>query len=341
MNTVIFFTPHFLPRLGGVEIHVSELSRVLANRDWKITIVTLQDADSQALIEKTSNMTIVRVPKTAQNNKVSIWSWIKNYFKTVSADTIIHIHDVGWWCIWQLLFNRKNNFYITFHGWEGSFPVKWRAKLHRLIISWLVKGSIHVGTFIQNFYWDKPSAVVFGGVTLPVKAVIQPLSLPTLQIVFLGRLERENEIELYIKILTELVTLGVKPSVTWVGDGTYRTVCEKWGNVTGMVADTKKYVQSADLVFANSYLSILESQAQGKIVCSMYNNELKKDYLKSFPAADLLIISNSAHDAAAEIKNIASDGELYKQVSKKNAVFAQDKSWNKVADVYEKLWRTK
>lgn len=341
MKQIIFFTPQFLPHLGGVETHISQISRVLADRGWKVVIVTLQHDESQLLEVKNKYSTVVRIPLTAQVNKFSLWNWIKNYFKNVPVQSIIHIHDVGWWLIFQLLFGRKNNFYITFHGWEGVYPVRWQAKLHRLIIAWLVKGSIHVGKFIQMYYWDKPTAIVYGGVTLPVQSVISEPNKDTFHLVFLGRLEKENDIELYLQVLTELATSDIRVDVTWVGDGSYRRICQKWGKVTGMVTDTKKYIQPANFVFASSYLSILESQAQGKIVCSMYSNKLKKDYVTTFPAAELLLVSDDPKKIASKIKELAADIDMFRRLSKKNAVFGQAQTWNRVADTYEELWGTK
>lgn len=338
MKKVIFFTPHFLPKLGGVEKHVAKVSEVLINRDWNVEVVTVQESEDQPLNEKIKNISIIRIPLTSQVNKFAVWKWVKKYFNTIPTTSIIHLHDVGWWVLPQLIGNIKNNFYITFHGWEGNFPVRWQAKIHRLFISWLVKDSIHVGSFIQKYYWDRPKYIVYGGVDLPIQSTISSISNP-LKVVFLGRLIRENSIESYIQVLTELAKLHIKVEVTWVGDGEFRSLCEKWGNVTGMVENTRKYVQKADIVFSNSYLSILESQAQGKIVCSLYHHQLKKDYLETYPASEELVIADNPESMAYEIKNLIENQEKFKSLSKKSARFGQSQTWNLVADVYEKLWQ--
>lgn len=333
----MFITPHFWPRLGGVETHVARLSEVLHSRKWQVEVVTLQDDPTQVLREKTSYAVVKRIPLRSQVGRSSLWSWIKKYFQSISENAIIHVHDVGWWLLPILFFNKKNKFYITFHGWEGKYPVRWQAKLHRLLISLLVNGNIHVGSFIQNFYWDKPSAVVFGGVQLPVKTEIQPIATP-LNIVFLGRLETENNIEKYIEVLSKLAQSNVVVKMTWVGDGKFRHICEKWGRVTGMVDDVRSYTKDAHLIFASSYLSMLESQAQGKVICALYDNPLKKMYLESYPGSDTVILESSAALVAERIMELLENQDKYRYLSKKSAAFAQTQTWNLVADRYEQLW---
>lgn len=338
MKKVIFLTPHFLPHLGGVETHVSEVARVLTGRLWEIEIVTVQETDSQPLIERFEFGQVTRIPLAAQSSKKQMWNWFKKYFKSVDKDAIVHIHDVGWWIIPQLLLGNKKRFYITFHGWEGIYPVRWQAKLHRLFISRLVNKSIHVGSFISEFYWDKPNKVVYGGVKLPVQTAIAHPQLPALNITFLGRLEKENCLELFLKLLTELTEEKLKINITWVGDGHYRSICEKWGKVTGMVSNVRKYITNADVVFSSSYLSMLEAEAQGKIVCALYDNPLKKRYLETFPGQAGLLIDDAAEKLVPRVLGLLKNDHRFAQISKQNAAFAQSQTWNKVADIYEELW---
>ena len=54
--------------------------------------------------------------------------------------------------------------FITFHGWETEYPVRLTAKLQRYLYSKLAVGSIHVGSWISKFYWDKPNFITYGGI---------------------------------------------------------------------------------------------------------------------------------------------------------------------------------
>lgn len=338
MKKVIFVTPHFLPHLGGVETHVSQVAKVLAARDWDITVITSQETVVQPLNDKLEYCHVVRIPLEAQSSKKTIWQWNQKYFQKVDEDTIIHIHDVAWWLLPVLLFSNKKYFYLTFHGWEGVYPVRWQAKLHRLVVSKLVRKTIHVGGFIQDFYWDKPNKIIYGGVDLPVKATIVFPQSSSINIVFLGRLEKENSIDSFFQLLTKLTELKLKLHITWVGDGEFRSTCEKWGEVTGMVTNVRRFISSADIVFASSYLSILEAQAQGKIVCALYDNPLKQRYLETFPGKDGLLIAEKPDQLAIKIRKLLDNKSSFLQLSKRSAVFAQSQSWNMIADAYEDLW---
>lgn len=337
MKNVIFLTPYFLPRLGGVEKHVSELAKVLFKKGYKVTILTMQVDSTDSLNEKFPYCSVIRIPLDQQRNKFTLWRWIKNYFDNRKESEIIHVHDVGWWLLIQAIVYKKNNFFITFHGWEGTLPIRWQAKLHRLLISKISKGSIHVGAFIQHYYWDKPNKITYGGTQL--SPYVRPQSLSKeITIVFLGRLEKENDIELYLLVLAALAKNQIKVKMTWVGDGSFKTVCEMWGSVTGMISDTQAYVKEADFVFASSYLSILESQAAGKVVCAVYNSPLKKLYLHTYPGKDSMIISNKPEEIAISIEQLIIASSKYKKLSENSYHFAQTNSWNEVADVYEALW---
>lgn len=338
MKKVLFLSPSFLPHLGGVETHVSEISKLLAKKGWQITILTVQNSSDQLEKEKISYATIIRIPLESQKNKITLWKWIHKYFSTSYSGEIIHVHDIGWWILPEVLFNKNLSFYITFHGWEGVYPVRWQAKFHRLIISKLAKAKIHVGGFIQKFYWDKPDLITYGGVIPEIQKKVVFPDKNNLNIVFLGRLEKENNIEMYVLLLSELVKRNIPINVTWVGDGSLRNLCDKWGTVTGMVTDPHAYIESADFVFASSYLSILQAQAAGKVVCALYDNPLKQAYLETFPGKESLLLANESNMLATQIEKIISDPLRYKSYSEQSYYFAQSQSWNRVADLYEEMW---
>ena len=131
---------------------------------------------------------------------------------------------------------------------------------------------------------------------------------------------------------------NISPKITWVGDGNYRTQCEELGFVTGMVGDVKKYLKVADFVCATSYISILDSQASCKVVCAMYQHDLKKRYLETYPGVDGVLVSGSANDLSFQVIDIISDKNEYFNTVKCATRYASKTTWSEVVDVYEKLW---
>jgi glycosyltransferase involved in cell wall biosynthesis len=137
----------------------------------------------------------------------------------------------------------KGKVFTTFHGWEGQYPVRWQAKLQRLLYNKLSRGVIHVGEWIQEFYWDRPHAVTYGGISIPVsEGGVKSQALgpsPRLRAVFIGRLVSENDVELYIELVKQLKQRGVDIQMQWVGDGPLSSRAAEEGEVVGWQSRTE------------------------------------------------------------------------------------------------------
>lgn len=62
---VLQLTAHFRPNIGGVETHLSDLCKVLAEKDFKVTVLTYQPLQTKAkwkIFEKEKNTEIIRLP---------------------------------------------------------------------------------------------------------------------------------------------------------------------------------------------------------------------------------------------------------------------------------------
>lgn len=337
MKTVVFCTPHFFPDKGGVERHVLEVSRAIKNDQLQIIVITQQTNLSQKYFEVVDGVSVHRIPKSAVL-KIKLWSWIWKNKKILTSAAVVHAHDVGWWLLPLLPFIRSKLF-ITFHGWEGEYPVPVLHKLHRLLLAQVAVGTVHVGKYIQKFYWDKPTAVVYGGVN--TKKII-PASFDSTKntIVFVGRLEKENDILLYIDLFKKLQSRHSTLSILWVGDGHYRAVCEKYGHVTGMISNPSDYYADALLVCAASYLSILEALQMGKLVVALYNSPLKKYYLKLFPFSSQMICGSEISKIISKIETAVSNPEkISAQLRKIQSEVNTEYTWRAVADTYLQLWK--
>lgn len=259
-----------------------------------------------------------------------------------SAD-IVQVHDVFWW-IWPLYPLVYYKTFLTFHGWEGRYPVALTAKIQRYYNAMAAKKTLHVGKFIQEFYWDKPSAVTYGGVD--VQLLTKPLAnLSTSEepwlsnqtkIVFLGRLEETNELAKTLDFLRLVKEKYPKIKISFVGDGSWRAECEKLGRVTGLVADPSHHLLGADLVCASSYLAMLEAQSLGKVVVAFYSHPLKERYLKTYPGAKWLFIGKEPVAVWEKVDRLTnSQASLVALRSRK---FALTQTWEEVLLVYLELW---
>lgn len=355
MSKIIQLTPYYEPHLGGVETHVRQLNELLIGQGHEVVVFCQQHERSLPLEEEIAGVRILRIPVFDFQPflplpnilskfffKLKVWTWIARQGQLLASADVIQIHDVFWW-IWPLYPLIYFKTYLTFHGWEGRYPVQFKAKLQRYYNAMAAKKTLHVGDFIQHFYWDKPTAVIYGGA--PSELIARLLKLENSdqlwlsnqsKIVFIGRLEAVNDLETTLTFLSLVKDKYPKIQISFVGDGSWRTECEKLGQVTGLVSDPSRFLFDCDLVCANSYLSILEAQALGKPVCAFYSNSLKEKYLRGYPGAKLMLIGNDPKAMMRRAESLTK-----KQISglaRKIKDFATTQTWQNVLNTYLQLW---
>ena len=160
------------------------------------------------------------------------------------------------------------------------------------------------------------------------------------QIVFVGRLELENDIEKYLSLAKKLKSI-LDIEIIWVGDGSYKEECQQSGVVTGMVNDLTSYIAKADLIWSASYLSILEAQALGKIVCSFYSHYLKELYIKFYPGSTYMLVEYKVEQMKKQIVNLIDNPQVFNRYSQQAQQWSSQQTWKKVADKYQQLWSPK
>ena len=94
------------------------------------------------------------------------------------------------------------------------------------------------------------------------------------------------------------------------------------------VPNADKYLPKYDFAFVSRYLAILEALAAGIPVIAHYNNAIKFDYLNMAPFAKYISIFNDPNKA-----------NLTNHHVKAGQLWARTQTWNKLADIYEKLWQ--
>lgn len=333
--TVLQFSRLFYPHIGGVEKHVLNLSLQLVESGHQVNIVTEQYDKSLPLHEEIKGISIYRIPISEnESKKIIIWKWLLSNRNLIHKANVIHAHDVGFWYIpFRLLYPFKK-FYITFHGYETVVPPRWQAIVVRKISEAFANGSMVIGEYIKKWYGARPDLILYGGVNVVKSSNLKVQSLnKEPRILFIGRIEEDNGIEVYAKVLEELKKKEFKFTFEAIGDGSQAAKFKKYGAMHGFVKDTDSYIQKADIIFASSYLSILESMIYKKPVISVYTNELKKDYLFLTPFSHWITISNSPKEISGKIisKKINTPNKAYEWV--------KEQTWENVSKKYLQLWK--
>jgi len=340
---ILMFSPLFYPHIGGVEKHVMLLSEELIKYGHEISIITLKYEQNLPEFEIRNQIKIYRITRNQSFNWFSI---LKYKFLLKNAD-IIHLHDFSTFIYWYLPFRFIYPFkkvYITFHGYEGIIPIPKTILLMRFISEYLTNGNICVGEFITKWYKTNADIILYGGVDEELTNIVKNNKRPSA--VFIGRLEKDTGIITYInamKILKQ--NYGINIEVDVCGDGSLKDYIQKYVienhlniNLHGFVEDPGSYIIKNDFAFVSGYLSILEAMINKKLVFSIYENDLKKDYLILFPSANNINISSSPNELADQIAYYYKNMEKAKSKIKNAYSFAKYQTWEKVANSYMELW---
>lgn len=342
---IVFFTRYFHPHIGGVEKHVENLSNELIKMGHRITVITEQYENSTKQREKLQNINIYRTP-TNENyfKKFQIWIWlIKNIHFIKNAD-VIHCHDVFFWYIpFRFIFPNKKA-YVTFHGYETHFPINKKAIIVRRISNLLSSGSINIGKYIEKWYGTKADFIVWGGVkeieNLKLKVEnVTKRNIEKLNILFIGRLEKDTGVSVYLNVLKLLKQKNIKFNFEVCGDGSLRKRLSKYGKVHGLVRNISKYIDKSDIVFASSYLSILEALQHKKLVVSVCDNELKKDYLTKTPFSKWIIIGSSSGMIVKDLIKYCNDPSQRIKPIDQAYRWVNQQTWYELSKTYLRLWK--
>lgn len=286
---ILFLSHYFYPHIGGVEKHTLEVSRSLIKKGHKVTVLTEKYQKDLKIEETNGGIQIIRFRYSHIKffGLFSIWIWLFKNRKLILNANIVHCHDVFiWYLPFRFLYPTKK-VYTTLHGWEGVWPIPWQNIFLKQIANKLSEGSIAVGRYIEKYYKIKTNKVVYGATstsTTPIKKKIKN------NIVWLGRLEKDTGLPEFLKWLKNSKS---KFKVDFVGDGSLKDDCEKYGKVQGFV-NPEPFLQQAEYCVPGGYLSYIEAIQYGCKIKVFPNNPLKKDYWKEiqkiskFPTWDQL-----------------------------------------------------
>lgn len=239
---ILFISQYKWPHIGGVEKHIDLVSEYLIKKGHSISIVSASD---------------IKYPKLKFFGLIYIWFWFLKNIKEIYNSDIVHIHDVFiWYLPFRFLFPFKK-VYITFHGWEGKFPIPLKNILNKKIAYLLTNGNICIGKYIEKWYGIKANYITHGAVE---KINKNKFKKQKNTIVWLGRKDKDTGYFEFLKWYKNNKNLNVK----------YLTNSY----------NIEKYLKSSEYCAPSGYLSFLEAKNFGCKIKTFANNSLKEDYWK-------------------------------------------------------------
>lgn len=349
--TILFFARFFYPHIGGVEKHVSEISKRLIKKGHKVIVVTEQLLSTNIPIylqlkEKYSklsekeiieNILVYRIPVGSNNwlKKFRIWIWLFRNIDLISKADIIHCHDVFFWYLPFRFLYPKKKIFVTFHGYE-KFPVSKKAIVVRRISEKLSFGNICIGDFIKKWYGTKPDFVSYGGVDIPKSATVNNIKESA---VFMGRLDEQTGILIYVKAFKKIKEKIPDFKFSVFGEGKFKDKIRPYVDYEGETETATEEIRKYNFVFASRYLSILEAMAAKRLVLAVYDNPLKEDYLKISPFAKYITIVNSSDKVAEKAIYLLENPDEAKNMIRDGFNWVKNQTWENVANMYVKLWQ--
>jgi len=332
---IIFLTRSYYPNIGGVEKHIYKISRVLAKKGYKITIITENTivGPVNQFDYKINGVKVIRIPVGRNNwfKKFRIWKWMWNNKELLFSSDIIHCHDVFYWYLPLSIINPMKDVFTTFHGYEG-YPVKRKVIIYRKIFEYMSTRTICVGDFMRKWYHANPTKVIYGGVDLPKKKNISKKN----SAIFIGRLDKHTGIDAYVEA-TELIRKKIPDfTLTVYGDGPFKKLIEGKDGIIlkGFISNLDSQIQNYEYAFVSRYLSILEVFGSRRYVYAHYDNPIKRDYLEMTPYKDWISVFNSPEELSQEILS----GSRNKKLIGKAYIWVRNQTWERVANDYLYLW---
>lgn len=352
---VLFIAPRFLPEIGGVEKHICNVAKELIKHRNNVKIITCTHREDLKSSEQQDGIQVYRIFLTILGQRrlsalfhiVKMWFFLLKNFRLLVNSDVIHLHDPQTF-LWVFPFVPllKKPVFITFHGFEG-YPVRRFPQIIRRIAEKVVEGNVCVGRFITKWYGTKSDYTTIGGVEVPKLPSETPIEEAA---VFIGRLAEDTGILEFIEALRILKEeYRVEVPLHICGDGPLQPKIRdtaRHNNLKiltyGFVKNPQNYLARCCYAFASGYLSILEAMSYRRLVFTIYNNQLKRDYLYSIPnAKNLMFITASPQELAEKLYAVIKNLKQAEPILERAFSFANEQTWEKVANMYLELYQKK
>ena len=282
---ILFISRLYHPHLGGVEKHVREVSKELIKKGHRLTVLTEKYDRNLKNEETVDKVKIVRFsyPQIKLFGLLSIWKYIFQNRKIIVNADIVHCHDVFIWYLPFRLLYPKKKVYVTFHGWEGIWPIPWKNIMIRRLSAKLSKGLITVAKGTAKHYGIKSDKIIYGA-TSKISNIDYRNKKDKHKIVFVGRLNKDNGILSFFEWLRK----HKKYNVDFVGDGDLKDQCKKYGVVHGYT-DSTPFMKEAAICVPGGYLSFIEAKKYGCKIITFPTTKIMKGFwseiekVKKFP----------------------------------------------------------
>ncbi len=334
---ILFFTRLFYPHVGGVEKQVKELSSRLIKLGFNITVVTEKYSSNLKTKESFEGINIIRFKPLGLRflGLISIWLWLLKNYKIIKYSDIVHCHSVYiWYWPFRILFPNKPS-YVTFHGWEGKYPIPFKNIIIRKIDTLLADKNITISDYVEKYYRIKADKLMYTSVDIDKNIHDRRIKKNIKNLVYVGRLDEDTGLRNILKALSYLKHRNL--DIEFCGDGLLRSECEKYGTVYGFT-NPNRYYEKAFICLSPGHTSILEAFTYKCLVVTTFNNPVKKDYLLMTPFKNWIVVEESPKKLANQILIFINNPNKARKKIEAAYDWVKTQSWENAVRIYLDLW---
>jgi glycosyltransferase involved in cell wall biosynthesis len=273
---ILFITHFYWPHGGGVEKHVARISKALAEKGYKVTVITEKFDSHLKKAENKKGVKIVRFmyPHKKFRGLISIWKWFYKNRELIKGSDIVHVHDVFVWLLPLRFVYPSKPIYLTVHGLEWDNPLSKTSLFQKKLGAMLSKQTIGVGKFLEKYLKIKFDLLTYGAADFTQNKYKKFKN----NIVYVGRLEKNTGLPVFIKWLDK----NKNYKVDFCGDGLLKETCQRYGKVHGFV-NPEQYLMKARVCVPAGYLAALEGLSYNCVLKLFWSDRVKEDYWKKSP----------------------------------------------------------
>jgi len=344
---LVFLVKRFRPDVGGVEKYVEELARALVDLGHHVRVVAGDPTATRPRRERLDGIDVRRFHSARSPARLA-WQMMRMGPLFRDAD-VVHVSDVEMLELFARTVGRlvrPRVLTLTRHGMSGRDPVQPSERRRAAWARSYVDTMFDDGTFIERRYGAKPDAVPDPGLRPTADELPSTAEPPSDSAVFIGRLEPDSGIEIYLDALHELRRRhGVTLRLEVYGDGSLlaglRARAERdrlavtWH---GRAADAQDRLYDGCFAFVSGRMAIFEAMARRRLVAAAYVDPLKRDYICGEWFSPLIVKGASGGELADEFIRFIRNDALRREWTGRAFAAVRRLSWRATAETYLDMW---
>jgi len=230
---VLMVTPRFLPLVGGVELHVDQVARRLAERGLQVTVLTTDTSGELPPVERVDGFDVRRVRAWPSGRD---YYFAPHLYREISSSRcdIVHVQSVHTFvapAAMDAARRARLPYVLTFHAGGHSSPV--RRRLHSLQLATIrpllaradrliTSASFEVEEYARRLRLSREQfAVIPNGSDLPLTRAVSTVTRERALLASVGRLERYKGHHRVLEALPYVLEQRPETRLRIIGSGPY------------------------------------------------------------------------------------------------------------------------